>query len=422
VFISLRQYFVVKGNTCDIVDGSTLPNSNNLRCVAAHSTVRALYANYTGPLYQVRRTSDNAVRDIPVIDGVGFADASIQNVFCNQTDCVISLIYDQSSEANHLSIAPAGGAHRQPDVPTNATVDPLLVGGYNVFSAYFEGGMGYRNDKTTGVAVGDEPQTIYMVTSGLHFNERCCFDYGNAETNNLDDGKGTMEALYFGNAKGGLNHGGAGPGPWIMADLENGLWGADVVQSNEPTIQHDFVTAILKGDSNTPGPWGPIMRNIDHGNSDMEPCGFDGCVLAVNATHEECANICNTTLGCVGVVFADANCSGKRGPLCWTKSFMSGSGTSHQCRDSQARQEMDGHWALKGGNAQTGALKIFWDGKRPEGYATMQKQGAIILGIGGDNSDGAVGTFYEGAMIAGYTSDDVDDAIQANIVETGYGK
>ena len=26
----------------------------------------------------------------------------------------------------------------------------------------------------------------------------------------------------------------------------------------------------------------------------------------------------------------------------------------------------------------------------------MKKQGAIILGIGGDNTDGAVGTFYEG--------------------------
>ena len=36
--------------------------------------------------------------------------------------------------------------------------------------------------------------------------------------------QGTMEALYFGSAKGGLNHGGAGAGPWIMADMENALW------------------------------------------------------------------------------------------------------------------------------------------------------------------------------------------------------
>ena len=31
-----------------------------------------------------------------------------------------------------------------------------------------------------------------------------------------------MEAIYFGNSH-GWGHG-AGSGPWIMADLENGLW------------------------------------------------------------------------------------------------------------------------------------------------------------------------------------------------------
>jgi len=80
---------------------------------------------------------------------------------------------------------------------------------------------GYRNDSTTGIAVGDDPETIYAVFNGTHYNDRCCFDYGNAETNNLDDGATTMEALYFGNANGGLNHGGRGKGPWIMADMEN---------------------------------------------------------------------------------------------------------------------------------------------------------------------------------------------------------
>ena len=52
----------------------------------------------------------------------------------------------------------------------------------------------------------------------------------------------------------------------------------------------------------------------------------------------------------------------------------------------------------------------------------MHKQGAIILGIGGDNSDGAVGTFYEGCMTQGYSSDASDDAVQANIIEAGYGR
>ena len=49
-----------------------------------------------------------------------------------------------------------GGAHRAMDAPTNATADPLKVGGNAVYSAYFEGGMGYRIDNTTGIAVDDE--------------------------------------------------------------------------------------------------------------------------------------------------------------------------------------------------------------------------------------------------------------------------
>nr|GAT59108.1 arabinofuranosidase [Mycena chlorophos] len=50
----------------------------------------------------------------------------------------------------------------------------------------------------------------------------------------------------------------------------------------------------------------------------------------------------------------------------------------------------------------------------------MSKEGAIILGIGGDNSDGAVGTFYEGVLTSGFPSDATENAVQANIVAAGY--
>ena len=50
----------------------------------------------------------------------------------------------------------------------------------------------------------------------------------------------------------------------------------------------------------------------------------------------------------------------------------------------------------------------------------MEKEGAIILGTGGDNSDGAQGTFYEGVMTSGYPSDATENAVQANIVAAGY--
>jgi hypothetical protein len=50
----------------------------------------------------------------------------------------------------------------------------------------------------------------------------------------------------------------------------------------------------------------------------------------------------------------------------------------------------------------------------------MSKEGAIILGIGGDNSVTAQGTFYEGVMTSGYPTDATENAVQANVVAAGY--
>ena len=80
-------------------------------------------------------------------------------------------------------------------------------------------------------------------------------------------------------------------------------------------------------------------------------------------------------------------------------------------------------FCLKAGNAQEKTppkLTTLYEGVRPEGYTVMKKQGSIILGIGGDNSDWAVGGFLEGAMTTGYSTDETDDAIHASIVEVGY--
>src|SRR5215472_10671434 len=69
--------------TCDIYAAGGTP------CTAAYSTTRALYAAYNGPLYQVMRLSDNAVKDIGVVrqhfsspDPGGFADSAGQDAFC----------------------------------------------------------------------------------------------------------------------------------------------------------------------------------------------------------------------------------------------------------------------------------------------------------------------------------------------------
>ena len=80
--------------------------------------------------------------------------------------------------------------------------------------------------------------------------------------------------------------------------------------------------------------------------------------------------------------------------------------------------------AIRGGNAQSGSLSTFDNGVRPNvaGYNPMRKEGAIILGIGGDNSHGSAGTFYEGVMTSGYPSDTTENAVQANISAAGYGR
>ena len=81
----------------------------------------------------------------------------------------------------------------------------------------------------------------------------------------------------------------------------------------------------------------------------------------------------------------------------------------------------DGTFKLKGGSAQKGTLNTMWDGPRKRGYSPRKLQGAIVLGNGGDGSDGGAGTFFEGVMTIGNPPDSVDDLVQANIVAAGYG-
>ena len=76
-----------------------------------------------------------------------------------------------------------------------------------------------------------------------------------------------------------------------------------------------------------------------------------------------------------------------------------------------------------GGDAQKGALTVMFDGHRVNPtYDPMRKQGAILLGNGGDNSVGSQGTFYEGAMTAAGTfpTDATDQLVQANVVAAKY--
>jgi hypothetical protein len=327
---------------CDIYAAAGDP------CVAAHSTTRALYASYNGPLYQVLRQSDGKTLDIgvvppvasPVPDAGGYADASAQDAFCANTYCWITTVYDQSGQHNDLTQAPRGGFNGPAMGGFNnlpiADMAPITIMGHKAYGVFIEPGMGLRVDDPKGTAVDDQAEGQYWVINGLHFNSGCCFDYGNAEIDSRDDDNGTMETAYFGNATPWFH--GQLPGPWIMTDQENNLVGcvnSDGVKGcpNLPSITWRFVTAIAKGEPH--------------------------------------------------------------------------------------------HWTSMGGDAQRGTLSVMFDGPRVNStYDPMRKQGAILLGNGGDNSNSSQGTFYEGAVTAAGTfpSDATDQQVQVNVVAAGYDR
>ncbi len=326
---------------CDVYERGGAP------CVAAHSTTRALYAAYNGPLYQIMRQSDGKTLDIGVVkasatDPGGYADASAQDAFCKDTYCWITVLYDQSGKGNHLYQAPRGGFSGPAmggynNVPL-ADWAPVNVMGHKVYGVFIAPGMGMRLNDPTGTAVDDQAEGQYWVISGHHYNSGCCFDYGNAETDSRDDGDGTMETTYFGNQPAWYH--GDPPGPWIMTDQENNL------------------------------------------------------------------------VGCVNEDPNDKFCEGLE-TITWRFVTATADGEPH-------------HWRSMGGNAQEGDLKVYYDGGRirnpRNSYDPMRKQGAILLGNGGDNSNGSSGTFYEGAMTAAGTfpTEALNQEVQANVVAARY--
>ena len=304
-------------------------------CVGAYSMTRAMYSDYDGPLYQVQRASDGTTADIGLLSPGGNVNAGEQDSFCSGTTCTVTMLYDQSPQLNNLTVSPGGGAAPAADHGADATALPITVGGRKAYGLDVTPGTGYRDNDTRGVATGGEPEGMYMVASGTNVNSGCCFDFGNAETDTHDTGNGHMDAVnlsttcFFQSTQGPCT----GNGPWVEADLENGLFqGKNGTNTANTGNRSGFVTAMLKNNGGTT-------------------------------------------------------------------------------------------YALKGGDAQSGGLSTWWEGGLPNnapGYIPMQKEGAIVLGTGGDNSNWDTGSFFEGVMTDGVPSDAADAAVQANIVSAGY--
>lgn len=78
------------------------------------------------------------------------------------------------------------------------------------------------------------------------------------------------------------------------------------------------------------------------------------------------------------------------------------------------------NYALRMADLQTAtALTTAYEGPLPK---PMDNQGAVVIGVGGDNSNNSFGTFFEGAIVSGFPSNDVELAVMQNIQSVGYGR
>jgi hypothetical protein len=234
------------------------------RCVAAFSSTRALFAGYDGPLYAVRRASDSATLSIRPLTRGGYANVTPQNAFCAGTSCVVMKIYDQTPDHDDLvpqppTTAPYSNTAYAHD-PVSATALPILAGGHHVYGLKFQSGsptglpcptsatcagnhgQAYNNGhlRAEGVAIRGGAESAYGVFGGTYSGSDCCFDFGNSEVAGTDNGNGTMDALNF--SRDCWDACGPGKGPWVQADLENGMF-----MTGTPTKTPGSVTSLIGG-------------------------------------------------------------------------------------------------------------------------------------------------------------------------------
>jgi hypothetical protein len=238
--------------------------------VAAHAMTRALFASYTGSLFQALRVSDKQVKDIGIVASTGLADLAILSTFCSGTSCKVTTLYDQSGNGNDMWRADDPNTN-QPG--TNKPCDLMdiqywqMSDGTNVPIAVETGAMWkspaqcLRNrDKTKNMPTGANPQTEYAIFHAKYLNNNCCFNYGNTNNAIAYSGPGTLTALNFSQIT--FWSKGTGNGPWPMVDFETGVYAGNTAkcgsgvpttvdctstgENANPSVTFDIVTTLFK--------------------------------------------------------------------------------------------------------------------------------------------------------------------------------
>jgi hypothetical protein len=250
---------------CDIYASGGTP------CEAAYSTTRALFEAYNGPLYQVQRASDSTFLNVGLESAGGVVNVAPEKSFCTNTTCIITELYDQSSNANNMSVSPgtscsgcsggnAGPGPNGSDIGASAEALPVYIGGQPAYGIDFNKfGIGYRDNSARNLPTGSQPDGLYAVTSSNLTDGGCCNDFGQGETNDSDDGNATMNAIYYGTDCWTGNC--TGPGPWVGADIENGMYFSNT-GNNPPAYPSESAAFLTAWEENNGG----TNMTLEYGN------------------------------------------------------------------------------------------------------------------------------------------------------------
>jgi len=354
---------------CDIYNGA------NNTCVAAYSTVRRLLSTYSGPIYQLRRGgpdpntgSGGETQDIAVLPN-GFADAAAHAAFCGNQNCTFSVLYDQSGEGNDLTVAKRGCyGCSEPQQTCSSCSDTACQNDY-------------ETDATNTITVGGHTvYTLHMdVQQGYRHN-------GTGWPTNAPAASG----MPVGNPQNGQGVYMVAEGAGRRPDAASACcWNFGNVSNNNcygPSGQMNtlMLGKAYWGKGAGQGPW--FMGDFEAGvwaggvNGDINSGGFDVNQQLPSMTMDFAFGVLKT---------------------------------------------QPNNYAIRVADATTGTLMTAYDGAAPNVFAgngDWQMEGGISLGIGGDNSNHASGTFLEGAITSSRPSNETDAAVHDNVKALGYGQ
>jgi len=326
--------------------------------VAAHAMTRTLFAAYTGPLFKALRDSDKQEKDIGIVAATGLVDLAALSTFCSGTTCKVTTLYDQSGNGNDMW---------RGDTAANAPMDngeaPKLCDLLAI--DYWQ--------------MADGTKMPIAVETGAMWKSKAQCLRNRDKTKNMPTGSkpqttyAIFHAKYLNNNC-CFNYGNTGKlihytGPGTLAAL-------------------NFSKIEFWSKGTGSGPW--VMVDWEQGvyAGNTAKCGSGAAPTADCTTTGENPNP-SVTFDVVTTLF-----------------------------------KHDGvkHWAMKNGNAKSGALAVSIDlPTLPKGYSPLKVEGGLGLGEGGAGDTNGTGGFSEGAVMAAETTDATDDAIQKSIVSV-YGK